>query len=276
MNHQESTFNAHDGISLFQQVWLPEPEPRAIIYLIHGLGEHSSRYQHVAKFLTSHGFVVYSMDNRGHGKSEGERGHVNEFEDYMKDMDQLIQEARHDFPNLPAFLYGHSLGGILVLNYALRRKPDVLGVVATGPGLRTALEEQKLKIVLSKAMASLMPKLGISTGLDAEQISHDPQVVKIYKEDPLVHDRGTPGLAVNLLDSVEWAYQHAHEFPVPLLIMHGSADQIAYARGSQEFASKVRGDCTIKLWEGMAHEIHNEPDKDKVFAYLLDWLNNKL
>jgi alpha-beta hydrolase superfamily lysophospholipase len=118
--------------------------------------------------------------------------------------------------------------------------------------------------------------LGISTGLDAEQISHDPQVVKIYKEDPLVHDRGTPGLAVNLLDSVEWAFQHAHEFPVPLLIMHGSADQIAYARGSQEFASKVRGDCTIKLWEGMAHEIHNEPDKDKVFAYLLDWLNNKL
>lgn len=276
MKHQENILKSYDGLDIFQQTWLPDSDTQAIIFLIHGLGEHSSRYQHVAEFLTSHGIAVYSMDNRGHGKSGGERGHVNNFEDFMKDIDLLIQTARLEYPSLPAFLYGHSLGGILVLNYALRRKPEVRGVIATSPGLRTALEDQKFKIAMSKAIASFLPKLGIPTGLDAEQISHDREVINRYKEDPLVHDRGTPGLAVNLLKSIEWAYLHAHEFPVPLLLMHGTDDQIAYARGSQEFASKVRGDCTLKLWDGMAHETHNEPDKEQVLAYLLDWIKSKL
>jgi alpha-beta hydrolase superfamily lysophospholipase len=276
MIHKTGTLNSLDGLKLFTQTWLPDTEPIALIYLIHGLGEHCGRYTHVAEFLTSHGLAVFSMDNRGHGQSGGERGHVNKFEDYMQDMDQLIQAARNEYPLLPAFLYGHSLGGILVLNYALRRRPDIRGVIATSPGLRTALEEQKAKIALSKLIASILPKLSIPTGLAPEQISHDPEVVKRYIEDPLVHDKGTPALAVNLLNSIEWVYQHAHEFPVPLLLMHGSEDQIAYARGSQEFASKVRGDCTLKLWDGMAHETHNEPEKKEVLAYLWEWLKSKI
>ncbi|HSQ27662.1 MAG TPA: lysophospholipase [Anaerolineales bacterium] len=276
MKQLESTLKTLDGVQLFQQAWIPDSEPRGLVCLIHGLGEHSGRYLHVAQFLTSQNYAVYAMDNRGHGKSSGERGHVNDFEDFMKDIDQLMQKAQEDYPGIPIFLYGHSLGGILVLNYALRRKPSINGVVATSPGLRTVLEEQKIKIALSKLISSILPKLSMPTGLQANQISHDPQVVKKYTEDPLVHDRGTPGLAVNLLEAIEWAYQHAHEFSVPLLLMHGTDDEIAYARGSQEFASKVRGDCTLKLWEGMAHETHNEPDKDQVLAYLADWLATKL
>lgn len=276
MKHIENILKSFDGLDLFQQTWLPDSETRATISLIHGLGEHSGRYQHVAEFLTSQGIAVYSMDNRGHGKSGGVRGHVDQFEDYMRDIDLLIQTVQKDYPDLPAFLYGHSLGGILVLNYALRRKPVVKGVIATSPGLRTALEDQKAKIAISKAIASILPKLSIATGLDPKHISHDKEVIRKYQEDPLVHDRGTPGLAVNLLKSIEWAYQHAHEFPVPLLIMHGTQDQIAYARGSQEFASKVQGDCTLKLWDGMAHETHNEPGKEEVLAYLLDWINTKI
>lgn len=275
MNHKETFLNSFDGLKLFHQTWLPENAPLALILLVHGLGEHSSRYEHVAQFLTSHDFAVYTMDHRGHGKSEGERGHVNQFEDFMKDMDLLVQTAQQDYPGAPIYLYGHSLGGILVLNYTLRRKPDILGVIATSPGLRTALEEQTAKIFLSKAIASILPKLSISTGLKANQISKDAQVVKKYLEDPLVHDKGTPSLAVNLLSAIEWAYQHAHEFSVPLLLMHGTDDQIAYAKGSQEFASKVRGDCTVKLWDGMAHETHNEPGKEQVLAYLLDWIKQK-
>ena len=276
MKHTEAKWQAFDGVQLFHQAWAPDQPARAVICLVHGLGEHSSRYAHVADFLTANGFAVLSMDNRGHGLSGGERGHINSFEDYMKDMDLLLQAAHKDYPDLPCFLYGHSLGGILALNYALRRKPGIKGVIATSPGLRTALEDQKLKIALSKAIGNILPKLSISTGLQASQISRDPQVVQTYIKDPLVHDRGTPGLAVQLLDSIEWAYQHAHEFPVPLLLMHGTSDQIAYAHGSQEFASKVSGNCTLKLWEGLAHETHNEPEKDQVLTYLLNWLEEQL
>lgn len=276
MRQKEFFRNSLDGLNLFFQSWLPENDPKAIIYLIHGLGEHSGRYQHLSGILTENQFAVYSMDNRGHGKSSGVRGHVDHFEDFLNDIGTLIQSARQDFPNKPAFLYGHSLGGILVLSHALNRKPDIHGVIATSPGLRTALEKQKVKIMMSKLMASIYPKMSIPTGLNPNHISHDPKVVEKYKNDPLVHDRGTPGLAVNLLNAIRLAYQDANNFPVPLLIMHGTEDKIAYASGSQEFASKVEGDCTLRLWEGMAHEIHNEPDKDKVFEYLLNWLENKI
>lgn len=276
MKHNETIWQSFDNLDLYHQAWTPETKPRAIICLVHGLGEHSGRYAHLAEYLTAHEIALYSMDNRGHGKSGGQRGHVNDFDDFLKDIDLLLEAARRDYPDIPCFLYGHSLGGILVLNYALRRKPDLAGVIATSPGLRTALEDQKLKMTLSKAIASFLPKLDIATGLEAKQISRDPEVVRAYLADPLVHGRGTPGLAVNLMKAIQWAYENAPEFPLPLLIMHGTQDKIAYADGSRDFAVKVRGECTLKLWDGLAHETHNEPEKNLVMDYLLSWLETKI
>ena len=195
--HTELSWKARDGITLYAQEWKPEGEPAAqpaaVVCLVHGIGEHSARYAHVADAFTRAGYALISFDLRGHGRSEGPRGHTPSFEMFMADIDLLLDEARRRYPGIPRFLYGHSLGGLLVLNYALRRKPDLQGVIATSPGLRTSITEQKTKILLSNVLGSTLPTLSLSTGLDATQISRDPDVVTAYLADPLVHDQATTG-----------------------------------------------------------------------------------
>lgn len=275
MKHFEFDWKTKDDLTLFGQGWEPEIKSQAVVCLVHGLGEHSGRYAHLGEVLTASGYALLAFDLRGHGKSQGRRGHSPSIEAFIDDIAHLLVEANQRYSNLPCFLYGHSLGGILVLNYALRRKPNLTGVVASAPGLRTALESQTTKVFFARVMGSLLPGLTIPSGLDPETISRDPAVVQDYINDPLVHDRLSLGLAKNLLQAIGWIFEHAGEFPVPLLLMHGTGDKLAFPAGSQEFASLVPGDCTIKLWDGLSHEIHNEPEKGEVIAYLVGWLNNK-
>ena len=276
MIHYETSWTTDDSQSLFCQGWEPEGELRAVVCLVHGLGEHSGRYTHVADFFTRARYAVITFDLRGHGKSGGVRGHSDSFEAFMKDIDLLFQEAEARHAGKPRFLYGHSLGGLLVLNYALRRKPQVVGVIATSPGLHSPLTQQKAKIAFARTAAVLLPKMSLSTGLDANTISRDPAVVQVYMEDPLVHGVTTLAMTKACLDAIPWAFQHASEFAVPLLLVHGTGDQLTYASGSQEFARLVKGDCTLKLWEGLFHETHNEPEKEQVLAYTLGWMDSQL
>lgn len=276
MEHKEYNWQAFDSLNLYAQEWKPEGESKAVICLVHGLGEHSGRYQHVAQFFIENGYAVLTFDLRGHGKSGGERGHADSFDSFLKDIDLLIQESEQRYPERPRFLYGHSLGGILVLNYTLARQPQINGVVATSAGLRTALHEQTLKVAFAKLAGTILPGVTMATGLDAEQISRDPVVVETYVRDPLVHDKATLAMARNTLQAIDWTFEHAGQFHLPLLLIHGTADKIAYAHGSQQFAELVKGDCTLKMWEGLFHETHNEPEQNQVMSFILDWLNNHL
>ncbi len=275
MGWQEFDLQTRDGIRLYAQEWSPESHPAGVVCLVHGLGEHSGRYTHLADFLNRNGYTLIAFDLRGHGKSPGIRGHTPSFEAYMQDIDGILEEARKRHPQLPLFLYGHSLGGMLVLNYALRRKPQLSGVIATGPGLRTALEEQPLKIAFAKIMGSVFPALCLPSGLDVDLLSRDPEVVRRYKSDPFVHEMASLGFARHSLKAIDWVFAHAAEFNLPLLIMHGAADQIAYCKGSQEFASRVLAPHTLKIWNGLYHEIHNEPEQGEVFKELLGWLETQ-
>ncbi len=276
MSHNEFHLKSFDNLDLYFQSWMPQSGPEAIVCLVHGLGEHSGRYTHVAGMLNEAGLGVLTFDLRGHGQSAGQRGHTPSSTAFLKDIDLLLAESNQRYPGKPSFLYGHSLGGILVLYYTLQRKPHLAGVVATSPGLRTSLEEQKLKIAFAKGMASILPTLSMPSGLDAAQISRDPEVVRIYRQDPLVHDQATLSMASNLLKAIDWTFAHANEFQPPLLLVHGTADQIAYSRGSQEFAGIAPGDCTLKLWDGLLHETHNEPEKIEVLACTIAWLKSKI
>jgi alpha-beta hydrolase superfamily lysophospholipase len=273
MSHYEFERTAFDGLSLYFQGWQTEQTQKAIISLVHGLGEHSGRYAHWAALLNQAGYSVLTYDLRGHGKSGGIRGHISSFNDYLNDTDLLLKETDDRFPGSPCFLYGHSIGAIIVSNYVLRRKPQLAGVILTALSNKTALQEQKGKVMLAKVLGSLLPKMLMSTGLDPLTISRDPEVVALYKNDPMVHHQASLGFAKGSMDAIVWADQHASEWTLPVLFMHGEKDKLGYVEGSKEFASKIKGDCTLKIWSGLFHEIHNEPEKEQVFDYLREWLD---
>lgn len=276
MKSSEWNWNSRDGLKMYAQSWEPEKNIKAVVYLVHGLGEHSGRYAHVGGMFANAGFALAGFDLRGHGRSGGPRGHIPSFEAFMDDIAGFEKQGEERFANLPRFLYGHSLGGILVLNYVLRRKPDFKGVISTGAGLRTALEEQKGKVLMARVLGTLLPGVAIPTGLDATTISRNQDVVEAYVNDPLVHDRMSLGFGKSMLSAIQWAFEHAPEFSLPLLIMHGTADKLGYPRGSEEFAGLVPQDCTLKLWDGLYHELHNEPEQAEVFAFIIDWMNTQL
>lgn len=276
MRIDQCTWKSFDNINLSGMCWVPEEAPLAVICLLHGLGEHIGRYSHLIERLAKEGYAVLGYNLRGHGSSGGLRGHCPAFESHMQDIDLLLKEADRRFPNKAKFLYGHSLGGILVLNYTLRRMPDLAGVIATSPGLKTAIQEQKGKVLLARTLGSIVPQLTVNSGLNTVDISRDKAVVQAYINDPLVHDKMTTRMGKELLKSIDYAFSHANRLAVPLLLMHGGADKIAYPSGSEKFAALVKNNCALKIWPERYHELHNEYGKEEVFDYLIDWLKDKL
>jgi alpha-beta hydrolase superfamily lysophospholipase len=276
----ETKLDGQDGTAFYVQGWEPDDrKPRALIALIHGLGEHTSRYPHVGKVMTEAGYALVGFDLRGHGKSGGPRGHTSSLDAYMQDIRQFFELLKQRYPDLPYFLYGHSLGGLLTLTYAIQYGAGLKGVMVTSPGLHTALQEQKAKVAMVRLLGSLLPRVTAHSGLDPATISRDPDVVQAYINDPLVHFSTSLGFGKAGLNAVNLCFGRAGEFPVPLLIIHGKGDKLAYPSGSEEFAKLVSaagGDVTLKLWDNLYHEVHNEPEKAEVFKFMIEWLNKHL
>ncbi len=277
MNHSEFNWRTGDGLKLFAQVWRPEQEIRAVVALVHGLGEHSGRYTHVASALTTAGYALVAFDLRGHGRSEGQRGHSPSWDTLLDDIGMFLLESASRFPGRPIFLYGHSLGGNFVLNYIVRRKPQLAGAIVTAPVLRTAFQPPAWKIKLGEALYSVWPTFSLSNELDPKGLSQDPKVVSAYVNDPLVHNRVSARLGMDMLRAGEWALAHAGELSVPLLLMHGASDPVCSPQASQEFARRAPQEaCTFNLWDNLYHEIHNEPEQGLVFQTMIQWLNGHL
>lgn len=277
MKHFEDKWQDREKITFFLQGWEPEDErPKALVALVHGLGEHTARYAHVGKALTRVGYALAGFDLRGHGKSGGPRGHASSLDAYLQDIRQFLSLMEQRYPASPRFLYGHSLGGLLVLAYAIQYDAGLKGVIATGPALRSSLQEQKAKITIVRLLGSLAPAMTLQSGLDAATISRDPAVVEAYKKEPLIHYGVTLGFGKAASNAIDLCFARAAEFPVPLLIMHGTGDRIAFFRGSEDFAklvSEAGRDVTLKLWNDLYHEVHNEPEKEKVFQCMVEWLD---
>ena len=276
MAHIEFGWKTSDGLGLYGQGWEPETKPKGVVSLVHGLGEHSGRYEHVAAFLNQAGYALLGFDLRGHGKSEGQRGYAPGFGVLLEDISLLVAEARRRYGGSRRYLYGHSLGGNLVLEYLLRGRAEGLsGVIVTGPCLRTASEPPAWKVALGRIMYRLWPRMSMRNEIEPEVVSRDRDVVEAYKDDPLVHDRLTVRVGIDLLESGLWILEQAGEASVPVLLMHGGADRLTSVKASREFVGRAGEWCTLKIWEGLYHEIHNEPEKGEVLAYLLEWLESK-
>lgn len=270
-----STFhwtNASTQSRLFAQTWRPS-NPRAVLIVVHGLGEHSGRYAHVAAFFAQQQVATVALDHYGHGQSEGKRGHIPRYEYFMEIIDELIAQVKPQFEGLPLYLWGHSMGGNIVLGYLLRHRPQPMaGVVVTGPAVRPGFEPPKLMVALGKITRRIYPSFTQPNQLDVKGLSRDPAVVKAYQDDPLVHDRLSSELGIGLLEWGQWLLDHQHTAPLPLLVMHGTADRLTSPKATEAFFANVTGNATLKLWEGFFHELHNEPEQHQVLSYLWQWM----
>lgn len=275
MKYLEFHFKTYDGSVLYAREWQPENDLRGVICLVHGLGEHSGRYTYLAMILTQEGYALLTYDQRGHGQSLGQRGHVPSYESLLEDIDSIRRESSRRFPNLPLFLYGHSLGGNVVLNYVLRFKSNFVGVIVTSPWLRLAFEPSAFKVKLALVMNKLWPSFSQPNGLDPRALSHDISVVDAYRVDPFVHDKISARLFIAVYQAGLWAIENAVQFDTPLLLMHGECDHITSVEATKQFAKQVQQDCTLKICHGLYHELHNEIDKVEIMSYLIDWLKSK-
>jgi alpha-beta hydrolase superfamily lysophospholipase len=273
----EWKWNTSDKLEMYSKAWVPLRKAKGVVCLVHGIGENIGRYQVDGEVLTEGGYILAGFDQRGFGKSEGRRGHTPSLEAYFNDIDLFLAEIAQRYPDQPRFLYGNSMGGILVLAYTPARHPLISGVIATSPGLKTSLQEQKLKVLLVKLMGKILPTLTLKSGLDLDLLSRNPSVADKFANDPFNHYLITAAWGKSMLQAIDLVFENAPRFPLPLLLMHGTNDELAYPRSSQMLAELTPKDkLTLKLWAGFKHELHNDPENAEVFKVMIDWLDNRL
>ncbi len=275
MEISETYLKASDGLKLYVRSWSCAGEARAVVVLLHGVGEHCQRYDHVAERFCERGFRVVGYDRRGHGRSDGKQGVIGSVEQLGADFSQIIEHARARNPALPVFLYGHSMGALGVLCYSLHEKPSVKGIIATSPLLDTPTMT-KFQKLLVRVLDPILPSLTVPSGLEQAAISRDSAVIEAYKADSLVHDKVSVRLGAYLNNAPEYVMKHAGEWTLPFYLAHGTADRICPISGSDAFASKVAAPITYQRWEGLYHETHNEPEKELVIGTMLDWVEGQL
>jgi acylglycerol lipase len=264
-----------NGQVLRGMIQSPGENLKAVILFVHGIGEHIHRYDNWAAMFKKEGIGFAGVDLPGHGRSDGRRGNVKNYALLREMIDILLKSCKQTFPEIPVYIYGQSLGGGIVLDYLLLRNPQVKGAILTSPFLRLAFEPPKIKLILASVMKNLLPGLILPTGLNASHLSHDDTVVEKYKTDPLVHGKTSLSLFHSAMNAAKHSLEHASELKVPTLILHGSDDLVNSPEGSREFAAKTVI-AELKIWDGGYHELHNEPFKDEVFKYIMNWINSKL
>ncbi|MEZ4511069.1 MAG: alpha/beta hydrolase [Chloroflexota bacterium] len=272
IQHNQGTFKGADGLDLFYQSWLPESGADATLVIVHGLGEHSGRYQNVVNHFVPQGYAIYSFDHRGHGRSPGQQGYVNSFDEFVADLGAFVQMVSQRETGKPFFLLGHSMGGCITLNYVIRHPEGLDGVIASAPAVG-ALDIPPILLLLSRAMEKLAPKMSVATGLDATAVSRNPDVVAAYQNDPLVHGKGSPRFAMEFKRSAEWAQANAGRIQLPFLMVHGSHDRLVNVENSRTFfASLTQSDKKLLVYEGGFHELHNDIIYEQELADIEAWL----
>ena len=278
MHHYQesiSTFNGQNGMEIFYR-HLPAKNARAGMVVAHGLGEHSGRYFNIFNRLVPAGYAIWALDFRGHGRSPGKRGHIDTFDQYVLDLKTLVELARENSPaGGKLFLLGHSMGGLIALNYAERFSETIDGVVVSSPGLGLKVRGPALKALLGKVMSSIWPGLSMGNGLDASKISHDPDVVKAYVVDPLVHDRVTARFFTEFLAAMDETNTKASGLKAPILMQVAGDDHMTDAQSAKSFYENLDvADKKLLFYDTLYHEIYNETlvEKEAVLDDLEKWL----
>jgi alpha-beta hydrolase superfamily lysophospholipase len=269
------SFKGVDGLSIFYRKYQAEAE-KARMVIAHGLGEHSGRYDNVVRQLLPRGISIWAPDHRGHGQSDGPRGHVSSFYQYVDDLHTLVALSRDTLPEgAKIFLLGHSLGGLIALRFVARFPEVIDGVIVSSPSLGLPEDLPAVKAFIGRIMSSLWPTLTLANGLDPSKLSHDEEVVRAYIEDPLVHDRVSARWFTEFVSAMEAANRSVPEIQVPLLMQLAGDDHLTSAEASKRFFRDLSlADKTLYIYEGLYHETYNEPEqqRERVLADLDTWL----
>ena len=270
--------SSQDGFSLFYQKWIPAENINRVLVFQHGIGEHSDRYQNLIQAFAGTGTVFYALDARGHGRSGGKRGHVAHFRQFIDDLHDIIQRARQEQNNQKVFLLGQSLGGAMVLKYAMTDayQDGLRGLIATSPLIEPVMDWIKhAKKRAAPLMSRIAPSLTMNTGLDIQNLSHNPNVVTAYAADPLVHPKASTRLGQAMFTIHRDLYHHAPKLTIPIYLLHGTADRITNPKSTRKFYALLTApDKTLKIYEGLYHETMNErtEDRKRVLDELKAWV----
>ena len=261
------------GSRIYTQRWLPEGAPKAALLVVHGLGEHSGRYQNVVNHFVPLGYAVYALDHLGHGQSAGQREFVERFEDYTDTLKLYFGQVQAEHPGLPVYIVGHSLGGLISTFYLLDHQAELAGAVLSAPAVKMPASVTPLLRLVSRVMSAVAPRAGVAA-LEAPDISRDPAVVQAYVNDPLVFTgKTTARLAAESLKAMQRVKAGAATITLPLLIVQGGDDHLVDPIGARELYDSVGStDKTLKIYPGLYHEIFNEPERGQVLSDVESWL----
>ena len=273
MRHETGSFSGRGGLTLFCQSWLPDGPSRAALINLHGLGDHSGLYPALADHLVSLGIAVHAFDLRGHGRSEGQRAYLHDWRDYRDDLDRFVDRIGGE-PK--PFLLGNSLGGLIVLEYALYHGERLAGVIAAAPALGEVGVPRPL-MALGRVMSRVWPRFSMRAGMDLSGLSRDPAAVKVLTEDPLFHRWGTARLSTEVVAAMARVTEMAPRLAVPVLLLHGSADRMVSPEGTRAFFRRLRlADRTLIEYPGAYHALFADLDAPAVLADLTRWIERHL
>ncbi len=277
MDHQEGYFKGVRENKIFYQCWLPEKEPKAILMVAHGLAEHSGRYMNVVNHFVPAGYAVYAIDHLGHGKSDGHRVFVAQFQDFTVTLKIYFEMIRDQHSHKPIFLVGHSMGGLISTMYMLEHQHELAGAILSGPGIKVPDGINPAVIFMGKLFSGIMPRMGI-VQLEADGISRDPSVVAAYIDDSMVHTgKITARLGAEMLKAMQTVTQAAEQITLPIMIVQGGADKVIDPTGAQLLFDSVSSeDKTLKIYDGLFHEVFNEPEHEQVLQDVAQWLDTHL
>ena len=273
MEHAENYWKSFDDINLYAQTWYAFEKQRGVIHLIHDFNEYSGRFAHWARLLSKQGFTVRSFDLRGHGRSEGRRGYSSGYYKLLKDMELFIELGKKDFSEIPNFLYGQGFGGNLAINYAIQQNLNLSGLIVTSPWLESVKKNSRAQVFMMQLFSIFFPSFMLNNEMKAEHMSRDLRVVYNYKNDSGIQNKMNVRLALQIAEAGEKASKSIYKINIPLLVMHGSDDNIVSCQASNNFVRNASELTTFIEWEGGYHELHNDLDHEKVFGSLLAWLN---
>lgn len=277
MQSSEGTFQGDAGLELYYQSWHPQDQPKAVLVIIHGIAEHSNRYMNLVDNLVPEGYAIYSYDQRGHGKSPGQRGYLESWDEYRSDLKHFLDLVQQNESDLPVYVYGHSQGALILLDFLIMEHSSLSGTIVSGSPLASDDAASPLLVASAKILSRVWPTFSLDSPINPAQLSCDARVVKKYQDDPAVFKILTARWGTEYLKTQNMVRENAAAIDLPILILHGGEDTLCDPKGSQYLYDQVSSaDKTLKIYPSYFHEIHNEPGHITVIQEMNEWISQRM